>query len=142
MPLCGLPPPAAVRRATPGVPHIEAGTEADAWFALGFVHAQDRLAQMLWLRQVARGRAAESVGRRALPADRLARTLDFAGLARRDVRRLPDRARRVLESFAAGADARLAQIRDGGERPPVDVTRLALPLDVWEPADSLAILKL
>jgi penicillin amidase len=142
MALAGLTAPVAVRRDTHGVPHIEARNESDAWFALGFVHAQDRLAQMLWLRQVARGRAAESVGRRALPADRLARTLDFAGLARRDVRRLPARARKVLESFAAGADARLAQIRGGGERAPVDVVRLGLPLDLWEPADSLSILKL
>ncbi|HVH19953.1 MAG TPA: penicillin acylase family protein [Myxococcota bacterium] len=140
--LAGLKHPVAVRRDAHGVPHIEAQDESDGWFALGFVHAQDRLAQMLWLRQVANGRAAASVGRRALPSDRLTRTLDFAGLARRDLRKLPARARRVLEAFAAGADARLAQIRDGGERAPVDVARLALPLDPWEPADSLAILKL
>jgi penicillin amidase len=140
--VAGLKAPVVVRRDAHGVPHIEAQNEADGWFALGFVHAQDRLAQMLWLRQVANGRAAESVGRRALPADRLARTLDFAGLARRDLRRLPSRARRVLDAFAAGADARIAQVRDGGERAPVDVVRLALPLDPWEPAHSLAILKL
>ena len=32
--------------------------EADAFFGLGFVHAQDRLAQMLWLVRAARGRTA------------------------------------------------------------------------------------
>ena len=97
---------------------------------------------MLWLRQVARGRAAESIGRRGLPADRLARTLDFAGLAQKDLRRLPARARRVLERYAAGVDARIAQIRDGGKRAPVDVARLLLPLDALGarrlPGDSQA----
>jgi penicillin amidase len=140
--LAGLEDAVIVRRDGHGVPHIEARNENDAWFALGFVHAQDRLAQMLWLRQVAHGRTAESVGRRGLPADRLARTLDFAGLARRDLRRLPPHARRVLDRFAAGVEARLARIRDGNERAPVDALRLLVPLDPWEPADSLAILKL
>jgi penicillin amidase len=140
--LAGLDDSVIVRRDGHGVPHIEARNEGDAWFALGFVHAQDRLAQMLWLRQVARGRTSESIGRRGLPADHLARTLDFAGLARRDLRRLPPHARRVLDRFAAGVEARLARIRDGNERAPVEALRLQLPLDSWEPADSLAILKL
>lgn len=140
--VAGLSAPVAVRRDAHGVPHIEARGELDAWFALGFVHGQDRLAQMLWLRQLARGRGAESIGRRGLPADRLARTLDFAGLARQDLRRLPARARRVLEQFAAGVNAQIARIGERKERAPVEVARLALPLDAWEPADSLAILKL
>lgn len=140
--LAELTAPVAVLRDAHGVPHIEARRERDAWFALGFVHAQDRLAQMLWLRQVAQGRSAESIGRRGLEADRLARTLDFAGLARAEVARLSPRAQSVLEHFAAGANARIARVRDGAERAPVDLKRLALPLDAWEPADSLAILKL
>lgn len=140
--LSGLAAAVSVLRDAHGVPHIVAQSERDAWFALGFVHAQDRLAQMLWLRQVARGRSAESVGSRGLPADRLARTLDFAGLARRELSRLSPRAREVLESFAAGVSARIAELREHVDRAPIDVERLALPLEAWEPADSLTLYKL
>jgi penicillin amidase len=137
--LAGLQAQVTVLRDGHGVPHIAARSERDAWFALGFVHAQDRLAQMLWMRQVARGRSAEHVGRSGLPADRLARSLDFTGVAKAQLTRLPQRAQRVLESYAAGASARIERVREGVEHAPVDVVRLQLPLDAWEPSDSLAL---
>jgi len=55
----GLDAPVVVHRDTRGVPHVRAENERDGFFALGFVHAQDRLAQMLWLDRLARGRTAE-----------------------------------------------------------------------------------
>ena len=39
-----------------GVPHIYAQNEEDAYYALGYVHAQDRLFQMEMLRRAAGGR--------------------------------------------------------------------------------------
>ena len=45
-----------------GVPHIYANNEQDAYFALGYVHAQDRLFQMEMTRRVASGRLAEILG--------------------------------------------------------------------------------
>ena len=71
----GLDAPVEILRDARGIPHIAAVRERDAWQALGFVHAQDRLAQMLWLRRLARGRTAEVVGERGLSADRMARAL-------------------------------------------------------------------
>ena len=41
-----------VRRDRWGVPHIEAGSAADLWFAEGFCHGQDRLWQMDFYRRV------------------------------------------------------------------------------------------
>src|SRR5512145_3235268 len=59
----GLAKPVDLYRDARGIPHVEAADEADAWFGLGFSHAQDRLVQMLWLRRQARGRTAEVIGR-------------------------------------------------------------------------------
>ena len=39
-----------------GVPHVISESETEGWFALGFAHAQDRLAQMDFLRRRAAGR--------------------------------------------------------------------------------------
>ncbi len=47
---------------TYGIPHIYAENEADAFRALGYVHAQDRLWQMELLRRVAKGGLSEVFG--------------------------------------------------------------------------------
>ena len=57
-----------VRRDASGIAHIRAGNALDGWAAMGFVHAQDRLAQMLWLRRLALGRSAEVVAARWPPS--------------------------------------------------------------------------
>ena len=138
----GISAPVDVFRDANGVPHIRARNEADAFFALGFVHAQDRLAQMLWLLRLARGRTAEIVGREGLPADRLARILDLGGLAERKFAELDRGTRALLVAYARGVNARLERIRDGQVAAPVAVQRRALPLEDWRPEDCLAVLEL
>ena len=51
----GLSGPATIARTTDGIAHISALTRPDAWFAQGWVHAQDRLFQMDYLRRVPSG---------------------------------------------------------------------------------------
>ncbi|MGH0032123.1 MAG: penicillin acylase family protein [Myxococcota bacterium] len=125
-----------------GVPHAEAANAADALFALGYAHAQDRLTQMLWLRRRAQGRAAEVLGEEALEADRMARLVGFARLAEAQLPRLAGRTRAALAAYAAGASARIERIRQGQEARPVAADDLDLPLDAWRPVDSLAVFKL
>jgi len=138
----GISAPVDVFRDANGVPHVRAHDEADALFALGFVHAQDRLAQMLWLLRLARGRTAEIIGRDGLPADRLARTLDLGGLADRQLGELDRGTRSLLMAYARGVNAHLERIRDGQVAAPVAVQRHALPLEDWKPEDCLAVLEL
>ncbi len=113
----GLSQRLEIDRDARGIPHILAETEADAWFGLGFAHAQDRLAQMLWLRRIALGRTAEWIGSAGLESDRLARSLGFARLAEQQVERLDDEVRDALAAYAAGVNARLSRIRAGRVAP-------------------------
>ncbi len=138
----GLDAPATIVRDELGVPHVEAASERDAWFALGFVHAQDRLAQMVWLLRSARGRTAESIGPEGLETDRLARRLGFGPLADAEARRLDRATRAALDAYAAGVNARLASIRAGEVDAPAPLARLEVPLEPWTPADSVAVVKL
>jgi len=55
---------------TYGIPHIYGKTESDAFRALGYVHAQDRLWQMELLRRVGRGGLSEVFGEELLPTDK------------------------------------------------------------------------
>src|SRR4030042_5369843 len=57
------------------VPYIFASDEKDAAFALGFLHAQERLFQMDLLRRAGEGRLSEVFGSRALPFDKMFRTI-------------------------------------------------------------------
>ena len=58
-----------------GVPHITAKNQTDAYVALGYVHAQDRLWQMELIRRIAAGRLSEIFGEELIKTDKL-----FSGL--------------------------------------------------------------
>ncbi len=137
----GLRAPLEIFRDHRGIPHVEAESQQDAFFGLGFVHAQDRLGQMVWLSRVAQGRAAALAGGGLLDSDRLARVLDFSGLAAREYERLDVATRRLLDAYARGVNAQIAQIRAGRAGAPLSLQRLGVKLEDWSPADSLALLK-
>lgn len=71
-----------------GVPHIQAENELDAYRALGYVHAQDRLFQMEIMRRLARGELSEILGASTVPLDRLFRTLRLHQHAQQYVQKL------------------------------------------------------
>src|SRR5215467_112232 len=81
------------------LPYIDAATETDAIFALGFVHAQDRLWQMTFNRRIAQGRVAEIAGAGALDTDRFLRTLGIYRTAQAAAERLDPETRRLLEAY-------------------------------------------
>ncbi|WP_046758484.1 penicillin acylase family protein [Kordia jejudonensis] len=55
---------------TYGIPHIYANNETDAFTALGYAHAQDRLWQMELIRRIAPGRLSELFGENLIETDR------------------------------------------------------------------------
>ena len=103
--LAGLAAPVEVLRDRHGIPHIYAASPEDAHFALGFVHAQDRLWQMEMNRRIGSGTLAEVLGPPALETDRFMRTLGLRGVAAENLRRYDDETRRQLEAYAAGVNA-------------------------------------
>jgi len=137
----GLEAPIWILRDERGVPHVEAEHESDAYFGLGFVHAQDRLGQMLSLWLSARGRTAEVIGAPGLAADRLARILGIGRLADRQADRLDAATHRLLRAYSAGVSSRLERVRAGLAAPPAQFRAEALPIERWSPADSVALLK-
>jgi penicillin amidase len=130
----GLSAPAEIVRDADGVPHIRAGSEADALFALGYVHAQDRLWQMEFQRRLAAGRLSEVVGPEALPADRLMRTLGLSRVARAIVARLEPGPRRLLDAYTSGVNAAMRAARAW----PVEFAILGFEPEPWRPEDAIA----
>ena len=117
-----------------GVPHIHASTADDAYRALGFVHARDRLFQMDFMRRLGAGRLSEVVGAQTVGVDRTMRTLGLYRLAEATVDRLPPAARAHLDAYAGGVNAYLAT--RSGALPP-EFLLLGYTPAPWRPADSL-----
>jgi penicillin amidase len=126
--------PVRVWRDARAVPHVFASNEADAYFALGYLHAQDRLWQMDMMRRLGAGRLAEVVGNLGLDSDRLMRMLGLYRRAEASYALLSFPARRALDRYADGVNAWL----DGhdGALPP-EFTALFYRPEPWRPADSL-----
>jgi penicillin G amidase len=136
--LAGLEGPVQVRRDRWGVPHVEAGSADDLWFAEGFCHGQDRLWQMDFYRRVLSGKVSEFAGEEGLPVDRLMRTLGMRRTAEREAAELDPQLRALLERFCAGVNAAAASAK----APPFEMRLLRLEFEPWRPADILGLGKL
>jgi len=134
LPIHGLELPASVARDAIGVPQITARTAHDAYFILGWVHAQDRMWQMELQRRVAAGRLAEIVGEKALASDRFMRTLGLAHLAEAGFARLDKPTRDALTAYAQGVNA---WVDSNHFRLPLEFAALGHRPEPWRPADSL-----
>ena len=120
-----------------GIPHIEASSDADAWFALGFCHGQDRGFQLELLARAGRGTLTEVLGPAALPIDRLSRTLGFRRLAERQIVVVDPGVRATLEAYAAGVNA-AARVTPR----PHELVLLRARSSAWTAEDVLAFLGL
>lgn len=136
-PVKGLDLPATVARDTVGVPHISARSVRDAYFAIGWTHAQDRLWQMELQRRIGSGRLSELVGEPGLGTDRFMRTLGLRAVAETSLDKQDKATRDALQAYADGINAWLG---DHWYRlPPEFVVLGAKRPEPWTPVDSLVI---
>ena len=136
--VAGLSRPVQILRDAYGIPHIFAESLEDAHFALGYVHAQDRLWQMEMNRRVAAGRLAELLGPAALETDRFVRTLGIHRVAEANLQHYDAETRKQLDAYAAGVNAFLA---GRPVLPPEFWIARATP-EPWTPADSVGWTKM
>jgi len=126
-----------------GVPHVFANTDADAYFGLGFAHAQDRLWQMTLMRRSAQGRLSEIFGQETVEADEFIRRMDIYRLAQKSVAAQSPEALQALRSYSAGVNAWLKTIQtEALGRGSPEFFLFKPEISPWVPADSIAILKL
>jgi penicillin amidase len=137
----GLAAPVEIVRDAHGVPHIYARSEPDAYFALGYVHAQDRLWQMEVNRRLGAGRLAEMFGKQAAHFDGFMRMLGLYRHAEATVANLDSQTQAVLAAYAAGVNAFLDRKRDGPMptilRLPPEFLIFRHAPEPWRPADSI-----
>ena len=130
-------------RDTANVPHIFGKNDQDTLFALGYVHAQDRLWQMTMLRRTAQGRLSELFGAETLTVDMVVRRLGIYSASRASLSALRSDTMAKLEAYAKGVNARLEEINLGNlGRGAPELFLFSNFIAPWSPTDSLAIIKL
>jgi penicillin amidase len=134
--VAGLSAPVTVRRDAHGVPHIEAASQDDLFFAQGYVLAQDRLWQMDMYRRNANGELAEVLGSSLVEHDRAQRVLGFRKIAERIYASLEARDKIWLDDYAKGVNAFIAQNPDDL---PAEFRLLMYKPKPWSGVDSMSV---
>ena len=138
-PLKGLAQNVSVRRNAMGAPLIESSNFHDALFSLGYLHAGDRIEQMVAMRLLAQGRLAELAGADALEIDRLMRAANLKQGASQLYADASPRLKRFFEVYARGVNAYLFRYRD---KLPGELARSGYRPEYWKPEDSALIFSL
>ncbi|MGB2869078.1 MAG: penicillin acylase family protein [Bacteroidota bacterium] len=137
--LSGLQHDVKIYRDEFGVPHLVAESDHDAYFAVGFVHAQERLWQMELIRRAGMGRLSEVLGPPALKTDKMFRTLGLWGLTDRLLETIDPETRDALQAYADGVNS---FIRSNKGRYPVEFDMLGIEPEEWDIRHSLLVSRL
>lgn len=117
-----------------GVPHIYASSELDAYFALGYVHAQDRLFQMEMLRRAADGRLSEVLGEDLIKVDKLFRTLGINEFASQSAQQFLSADTAAWQREALAYQRGINAFIDNGPTP-IEFSIIGIPKTKFEPRD-------
>ncbi|MFZ3014916.1 MAG: penicillin acylase family protein [Nitrospira sp.] len=134
--LRGLEQPVAVAYDEHGIPTIKATSRRDAYRALGYVTARDRLFQMDLFRRSASGRLAEIFGQDAVELDTEQRIFGFQQVAAAVSARLSEHERQTLQAYADGVNAFLIQ----AQVLPFEFVVLQYRPDPWTIEDSCLVM--
>ncbi len=133
----GLVTSVRVVREANGVAHVFAQSQRDAFYAMGLLHAQDRLWQLEMNRRVVAGRLAEILGPAALDTDRFLRTIGVRRNAERIAAGLDDETRAGLQAYADGVNAGVDIVRRQPWKLSPEFLILGVRPERWSIADSI-----
>jgi penicillin amidase len=132
----GRKKPVEIIRDAYAMPHIYAQTDEDAFFALGYCMAQDRLFQMDFVRRAARGRLAEILGSDLVPVDKLFRTITAGRSFEEIASKYTPEFRSPVNAYAAGVNYFI----ENHKGPlPIEFTILGYEPQPWKLTDSVAV---
>jgi penicillin amidase len=129
----GVAAPVEITFDAKGIPQVWAKTDADAFFAIGWLHGSERLFQMELVRRLARGELSEVFGEAAYETDVLQRKIGFARQA--DASKLTPGARLATQRYVDGVNAAIA----GAKVLAPELVLLRLKPRPWTLEDCLAI---
>lgn len=137
--LAGITEAVTISRDSFGVPRIDARSESDLAFGLGYAMASDRLAQMVSYSLTAQGRLSEMAGPVTRDLDIYMRTLGLRRISEKQLAAASPKMRRNLDRFAAGVNAWVFSHK---ENLPLDFKMNGYQPEPWAPVNSMDIFTL
>jgi len=131
----GVAAPVEIERDDLGIPTLRGASRRDLAFALGFVHAQDRLFQMDLLRRRPAGELAELFGTPAVEWDARIRAWRLREVARQTVAAATPLDRELLQAYADGVNTGVTEL--GGR--PFEYLVLRTWPRPWTPEDTALV---
>lgn len=122
-----------------GVPFIVSKDETDAAFALGYLHAQERLFQMDIARRAGEGSLSEVLGNKTVPFDKMFRTLRIKKVVDEHFSSIDAHGKKILQAYSQGVNFYLDEY-DG--KYSIEFDLLGYRPEKWKPEHSLMIAKL
>ena len=132
--LAGLESTVTIKYDTYGIPHIYAENESDAYFALGYVHAQERLFQMEMIRRVATGTLSEILGNEFIETDKLFRTLSIAEKSKEFTKKFEQQDLEYKQAALSYFDGVNAFVDDGPS--PIEFSLIGVPKQKFSVNDA------
>lgn len=120
------------------VPHIEAFSQHDMYFLLGYTHAQGRLWQMDLYRRIIDGRLSEVMGKEALQYDKLFKTIGIGSKSHDIYKSLPQSTKDIIISYTDGVNE---FISTHNKNLPMEFDMLNYKPEKWSEEDCIKVIR-
>ncbi|MFA6596976.1 MAG: penicillin acylase family protein, partial [Ignavibacteriaceae bacterium] len=121
------------------IPYIQADNEESAAFALGFLHARERLFQMDLIRRAGAGRLSEVFGRKTLSFDKMFLTVGIKQTAEKIYQSAHPETKKMLSAYADGVNYFIKKFH---KKLPIEFDILKYEPYKWKPVHSLMVIRL
>lgn len=128
-----------IYRDSMAVPYIFTESDEDAAFALGYLHAQERLFTMDLIRRAGEGRLSEILGEPTIPFDKMFRTVGIKRNIDNNYNLYNPEVIKILTSYSDGVNLYIKEARG---KYPIEFDVLGYDPYEWEPVHSLIVVRL
>jgi len=135
----GLKEKVKIYRDSLAVPYIFANNDEDVAFALGYLHAQERMFIMDVIRRAGAGRLSEIFGKETIPFDKMFRTMGLDRTVLMIKRKMDPEALKVLEAYSKGVNL---YIKGAKNKYTFEFDILGYQPEEWKPEHSLLVIRM
>jgi penicillin amidase len=121
------------------IPYIIGGNDEDVSFALGYLHARERMFSMDMIRRVGEGRLSEIFGVETLPFDKMFRTVGLSRTAKMIKDKMNPEGLKLLEAYSRGVNFYLEEKKN---EYPVEFDVLGYQPEEWKPEHSIIVIRM
>ena len=121
------------------IPTVYADNDNDIYFALGYIHAQERLFQMDLTRRAGEGKLSEILGSKTIAFDKMFKTLGLWDVSKEAFKKYDENVKASLIAYSNGVNE---FIKNHSDKFTIEFDVLGYKPELWKPEHSILIAKL